>query len=145
MAKATPDTIVLKGAEVAFFKEATANGTITPGHLVENLTTGIVVHAGAGLTAITMFAVENDIAGDEIDVDYVSGDNVKYAVLPPGAEVFALADAAITVDDYLESGGNGTVQVQVASAATAQDARNSVVARALETVGGAGRIKIVIV
>lgn len=142
MPKTIPDTIVLKGLGIR--KEATAAGTITPGHLIEVLTTGAIVHAGAGLSAITMFAVENDIAGDEIGTDYVTGDNVLYEVLPPGSEVFALADAAVTVDDYLESGGNGTVQVQVASAATAQDARHSVVGRALETVGGAGRIRIVI-
>ena len=142
MAKATPDTIILKGSEVALFKEATANGTITPGHLVVALTTGIVVHPNAAESAIAAFAVENDIAGDEIGTDYVSGDNVKYAVLPPGSEVFALAGAAVTVDDYLESAGDGTVRVQGILAATTQLQRNSVVGRALETVGGAGRIKI---
>jgi hypothetical protein len=140
MAKATPDTIVLKG--VGIRKEADANGTITPGHLVVALTTGIVVHPNAAESAIAAFAVENDIAGDEIDTDYVSGDNVLYEVLPPGSEVFALVGAVVTVDDYLESAGDGTLRKQAVLAATSQLQRNSVVGRALETTSGADRCKI---
>lgn len=140
MAKATPDTVVLKG--VGIRKEADANGTITPGHLVVNLTTGIVVHPNAAGNAMPTFAVENDIAGDEIGTDYVANDRVQFEVLPPGSEVYALAGAAVTIDDYLESAGDGTLRTLAVSAATAQTSRNSVVARALETVGGAGRIKV---
>ncbi|MEE8599209.1 MAG: hypothetical protein V3S69_06855, partial [Dehalococcoidales bacterium] len=70
-------------------------------------------------------------------------DTVLYAVCPPGAIVFAIADGTgVTAEDIVESNGDGTMQVQAASAATAEVARGSVVGKALDTAGPGARFRL---
>ncbi len=147
-----PNTIVLKGKGIR--KEALAGGAINPGHLIERTSTGtVIVHAGAGLNAQSMFAVENEVIGEGIDDAYASADNVLYEVLPPGAEVNALVAAsatAIVASDYVESDGDGTVRLLTTDTATDDTQREACVGVALESVDNSGggaevRIKIELV
>jgi hypothetical protein len=142
-------TIVYKGSSC--HDEALAGGTITPGHLLQRTATGtVVVHATAAGNAEKMFAIENELAGKDIDTNYASGDTTFFEIAHRAARANALVAAAapaITAGDYLESAGNGTLRKQVVAAATTQAQRESVVAVALESVdnsagGSPVRIKV---
>lgn len=115
-------------------KEANAGGTITPGHLIDWSGVDLVVHASAGANAQKMFAVEDDIQGNDLDDDYSSGDNVLYAVFSPGEEVYAFLAAGENASqgDYLESNGDGTLRVHVPEVGSGADAVvvNQIVGRA---------------
>ena len=88
-------TISLKGDCV--LKEREADAAITPGDLVEIMTTGnLRRHATLGGAAQRAFALENDLIGKGIDDDYAAGETCRYGVYQPGAEVF-VADARGTV------------------------------------------------
>lgn len=112
MAKSAPETIILKGTPI--MKEAEAGGAITPGQLLIRSGAGTVaVHNSAGGHAAPLFARENDIAGDDIDHAYATGENVLMFVARPGDEVFAfLADGEnASVGSFLESNGDGDLRV----------------------------------
>lgn len=128
-----PKTISLRGESI--LKERKANAAITPGHLVEIMSTGnLRVHATAGGQAAKAFALEQDLIGRGIDTAYAAGESVRYAVFSPGAEVYALLVTGETsaIGDFLESAGNGTLQV----ASTPVEGSN--VAIALEAITGGG-------
>lgn len=105
-------TIIVKGRGIR--KEAKAGGAVTPGHLVKLNSSGeVVVHATAGGKAQRAFAVENELAGDEISVAYAQNDTCFYEVVGAGAEVYGLvaaSAAAIVIGDLLESAGDGTLR-----------------------------------
>lgn len=104
-------TIILKGLGIR--KEAAASGAVTPGHLVEKISTGAVkAHATAGGNAQKAFAVENDLIGATIDTDYASASRVQYNVMTRGEEVNALLanGQTVVIGDPLESAGDGTLQ-----------------------------------
>lgn len=109
------NTIDLNG--YAINKELLSAGVITPGHLLVRDASGtVVVHATAGGRAEPIFAREDDLQGNDLTVDYASGDRIQMLVFPPGGEVNALVAAsapAITVGDFLESAGDGTLRVPV--------------------------------
>jgi hypothetical protein len=134
------NTILLKGERV--MREAQANAAITPGHLVETMSTGkIRKHSTAAGNAKTQFAVENELAAKEISVDYAADDTCFYMICDGCNEVNALVAAAapaITRGDFLESAGDGTLRKVVVAAATSSAQRNSVVAIALESVDNSG-------
>ena len=145
-----PNTIVLKGSGINKERLSAAAG-ILPGDLLDLDTAGkVIVHAGAGLTAQKMFAIENEVVGKDIDAAYASGDNVLYSVLPPGAEVYAFVAAsavAVVIGDTMESAGDGTLRKQTTDTATDDTQRNSAVAIAIEAVDNSGggseaRIKV---
>jgi len=132
-------SIVAKG-EVNHF-EASADAALSPGHLLEVTATGVTKHSVAAGTASPAFAREDDIIGDAATVQYAAGDNVLYIVPNRGSEIYArvaAGAAAIAIGDYVESAGDGTVQVQGASASTSQAQRQSVVGIALEAVDNSG-------
>ena len=70
MVKSAPETILLKGEPNR--KERDAGGVIIPGHLLRLDPDGdVTVHGTAeGVIGVRYFAVENDIAGDDIDDAY---------------------------------------------------------------------------
>ena len=127
-------TITIKGNGIR--NEGDAGGTITPGHLVERLTTTVVVHNSASGNAQTSFAIENDLVGDGIDVDYTVDNRVQYSVFGPGEQVYAIlaAGESVVVGDFLESAGDGTLQLHTAEAGSgeAQDASKMIVGIATE-------------
>lgn len=135
-----PKTIALKGEHI--LKEREANAVITPGDLVELMSSGnIRRHAGLGTAAQRAFALENDLIGRGIGDDYAAGEGVRYGVFQPGAEVFALlvTGESCSIGDFLESAANGKLQV----ASTPVEGSN--VAIALEAITGGGapiRVKV---
>ena len=157
----TYNTIMLKGSPQR--REGLASGAITPGHLLEYTSAAadtFIVHATAAGNNNRIFAAENEIgvgyAGPEaptIDTAYASGAMILAFLFRPGEEVYALLAAAATAvvkGAYLESAGDGTLRTTTAAAATANTARNGIVAQAMESVdnsagGTAARIRVMIV
>jgi hypothetical protein len=118
-------------------KEYTANAAITPGHLVEVMSTGKVrVHATGGGTAQTMFALEDENQGKEIGDAYSSDNVCRVGIFRPGDEVFGLLyngeNAAI--GNFLESQGDGTLRVVDVDSAFSDIGIKSVIGIALEAV-----------
>jgi len=114
MADTRAKTIILIGEGIR--KERVANAAITPGHLVEVMTTGkLRVHATAAANAQKAFAIEDDMQGKTIDDAYAANAIVQYEVMQRGAEVNALIanGQTIAIGDPLESAGDGTLQKHV--------------------------------
>lgn len=132
-----PRVIDLNGSGLQ--KQSIAGGVITPGDLLERTSTGTVVrHAVAAGNALRLFAIENELQGNGIDVDYAANDTLQMMHFPPGGVVNAISSAAIAVGDFVESDGAGRVRVLAASAATSQAQRASVIGVALTAAAGAG-------
>lgn len=111
---ATNKTILLKGDPLR--KEREANAGITPGDLIEVMSTGKVrEHATAGGNAQRAFAIEDDLQGKEIGDAYVATDRVQYLVCRRGDEIMARLKASqnVVIGDFLESAGDGTLQKHV--------------------------------
>lgn len=128
-------TIVLKGQGTA--SEATANAAITPGHLVELMSTGnIRVHASAGQNAQRMFAVEDELQGNGISTAYAANARAFYRVMLPGDEVYALINNGenVSIGDFLESAGNGCLKKHTADSAGAVEYPEGIVGIAKEAV-----------
>lgn len=107
----TDRTIVLKGDPLRY--EGVANAAITPGHLIEEMSTGkLRKHATAGGNAAKLFAIENALEGQEVGDDYSAADQVQYVAARPGDEIQAwLADGEnVSIGDPLESNGDGTLR-----------------------------------
>ena len=101
-------TITLLGDGVR--KEAAASGAIFPGSLVmKSSATQFTVHATAGGSAQTMFAVEDDLQGKNIDTVYATTNRMLACIFRPGDEVLALLaeGETIAIGDFLESSGDG--------------------------------------
>jgi hypothetical protein len=135
--------ILLKGRGER--REAAAAGTITPGHLIQYNTAGaFVVQTNDQKPCSPLVAVENDLVGDTISDNYVSGDYVQGEHLASGDEFLGLVAAgaaAIVRGDELASAGDGTIEKAV-------DAVNAI-AVALEAIdnsagGSAVRIKAMV-
>ena len=129
------NTVVLKGTGVRF--EALANAGITPGHMVEVISTGkIQVHATAGGSAEKAFAIEDDLQGNDIADAYAAGDIVQYNVMAPGDVVYGLLANGETaaIGAKLESAGDGTLRVVDADASVADVIPGSIVGVAMTAV-----------
>lgn len=108
-----PKTVILSGNPNRY--EAVANAAITPGDLIELMTTGRVrKHATAGgVRPSRWFALEEEYAGGTIDTNYATNGQVHYAACHPGDRVYARVAAAapaIVAGDLLESAGDGTLR-----------------------------------
>ena len=132
------NTIILVGEGIR--KERMANANITPGHLVEVMSTGkLRVHATAGGHAQKAFAVENDLIGAGITTVYAAGAMVQYNVMERGEEVYALLanGQSVAIGAPLESAGDGTLRAYIQDSAGI-DNTNNIVAYALEAVDMSG-------
>jgi hypothetical protein len=123
------------------FEEFIASEAITPGHLIELMTTGeIRKHTGSGGNVLPMFAVENELAGGGIDDAYAHEDPVSVWVPGRGSIVNALlADGqTIVIGDWLESAGNGTLTKSTADTWASANAGtiygNNIVGQSIEAV-----------
>ena len=128
-------TIKAKGDGIT--NEATGDGAITPGHLVEVDSGGLVqVHASAGQNAERAFALEDDLQGNDLTDDYSDGNRVLYGVFKSGDEVNAiLADGqSVVIGDPLDSNGNGELKKHSADSAGAVEYPEAIVAVAMEAV-----------
>lgn len=133
-------TIVLKGLGVRF--EAVANAAITPGHLVELMSTGkIRVHSDSDGHAEKAFAVEDDLQGQIISHAYEAAERVQYEIFSPGCVVNALiADGQnVAIGDPLSSNGDGTLKKYTpADSGSDLVEPNAIVAYATEAVDMSG-------
>ncbi len=104
-------TIIVSGHPQ--IEEAQANAAITPGELIEWVPNAsfrrLRAHATSAGAAAPMFALENELIGDEIGTAYASGETVRFATFPKGSVVLARIAANITLEtgDWLQSDGNG--------------------------------------
>lgn len=133
-------TIALKGAGVR--SEALANAGITPGMLVELLSTGkIQKHGTAGGSGVEKaFALEDELQGKEITDAYTTNTLVQYAIFSPGDVVNALlADGEnAAIGSKLESNGDGKLRVVDADTSAGTIKVQSIVGVALEAVDMTG-------
>lgn len=107
-------------------EDGVAAAAITPGHLVDGVTS-IAVHAVAGGLCPRTFALERDEMGKDIDTAYAAGDTVKVGAFCQGQRVNAWIASGqnISANAHLESAGDGTLRVY---------ASGQILARALEAV-----------
>ena len=131
--------IALRGEPVVD-EALSASAAITPGDLIQVNTGQWRRHANAGLNASPIFALERDEQGKEIDAtagDYAASDRVKAGFFHPGQRVnaFVPSGANVSIGDYLESAGDGTLRALTTDAATDDTRRVSVVAQAAEASG----------
>lgn len=137
-------------------KEYTAEAAITPGHLVELMSSGNVrVHATAGGTAATRFAMADMNQGKEIDDAYAADTVCLCGSFSPGDEVNAILanGESAAINDFLESEGDGTLRVVDIDPSAGAISVQSIVGVALEAIDmsrssgfdPSGRIRIEIV
>lgn len=116
-------------------KELIANAAITPGMLIERMSTNKVrAHAtAAGNVIPIMFALENEAEGETIDDAYAAADRVRIGIFNAGDEVYAiLADGqTIAIGDPLESNGAGYLQKHVPDVTDNSDAETTVYTRSI--------------
>jgi len=127
--------IIIKGEGVR--NERVANAAITPGMLVELMSTGKVrAHANAGQPAQKSFAVEDDLQGNAISDAYAADALVQYDIMRPGDVVYAFLKNGenAVIGSLLESAGNGELQVYTADSAGIVEYPNSIVGQAIEAV-----------
>lgn len=98
-------------------EEAEANATITPGMLIEYMSTGKVrAHASAAAdVAPAMFALEDELQGKDLGDNYVAGDRVQCWIPYRGDWAYGiLADGQnVAIGDKLASNGDGTLRKHV--------------------------------
>ena len=134
-------TIKVKWMTPGLQKEATANAAITPGHLVEIMSTAkIRVHATAGGTAQRAFALEDFNKGGEIGTAYTAANKAQYGIFRPGDEVYAhlYNGETAVIGSKLESQGDGTLRVVDVDTSALTVNVQSVVGTALEAVDMSG-------
>lgn len=130
------------------FIEGEANAAISPGMLVELMSTGKYrAHATAGGDALRMFALENYLEGKEITDAYAAEDKVQIWLPVPGDEVYALIadEQNIAVGDLLVSNGDGLLKKFAAEEASEGSAAaeitvnpEQIIAQALEALDLSG-------
>jgi hypothetical protein len=104
-------TITLLGDGVR--KEAVTYGVVYPGMLLQRYSaTQFQPHGVAGGNSAKMFAVEDDLQGNDIDTVYTVGTRILGVVFRPGDEVFALLKPGetVAVGDFVESATGGYLQ-----------------------------------
>lgn len=153
-----PNTIKIKKYSDVI-EEWIANAAITPGMLVQLMSTGKVrVHATANGNAIPMFALEDELQGKGIDDAYAAADPVQVWIPTRGDQVYALLSDGekVVIGDFLASNGDGYLQKFVGGDSNAnEELPLEIVAMALEAIdrstssGGdtntTGRIKVMVV
>ena len=95
------------------FEEYEANAAISPGMLVELMSTGkIRVHSTESGNAVPMFAIENRLEGKDITDAYAAAEKVQVWIPQRGDEVYAQIEDEqnIAIGDFLESNGLGYLQ-----------------------------------
>ena len=121
---------------------STSGAAITPGMLLElDSTAGYVKHhETAGGNALPMFALEDELQGKEITDQYAVSTLVQVWIPYRGDQVYAILadDNEVEIGDFLESDGNGFLQLHAADTASSAEAStsytNQIVAVALEAV-----------
>ncbi len=114
-------------------EEFAAAAGINPGNLVElNAAGNIQKHSGAGKTALTAFAIEDELQGKGITDAYVTGDRVQVWIAQRGDIVLCTVKTGenIVTGDFVESNGDGTLK-KVTRAAESWESADSQQAKSL--------------
>jgi hypothetical protein len=133
------NTVKLKNYSNVFI-EGTANAAISPGMLIELMSTDKWrAHATAGGNAVKAFALENYLEGKDINDAYAAADEVQIWLPTPGDEVYALIadEQNIAIGDFLESNGSGYLQKHASDEASEGSARAQMTVYPLQIVGQA--------
>ncbi len=121
---------------------------IVPGYLIERTSAGLVqAHSTAGGPAEKLFAIEDAEQGKGIDDAYAVSVPIKTWKPVPGERVYAEHDTtsggALTIGEFVESAGDGTVRGYTAQASGgAVEAANSIIGVALEAAVAGARVII---
>lgn len=139
-------------------KELAAAAAIRPGMLIELASaTTVQAHSTQDGNALSMWALEDELQGKQINDNYATGDRVQCWIAQRGEEIYALlADGQnASVGSFLTSNGDGYLRVYTGGSAATEDLPLEIVAQALEAVdrssssGGdtnvTGRIKVIAV
>lgn len=113
----TPNTILLKGRLDQRYDEQRGAGTITPGMLcVDNSSGNLIAHNVVSGKGPWKIAIEDALQGKTIDDNYVSGDLVRFHHPRPGNWYYMLLKAGenVAIGDKAVSAGDGTLQKGVA-------------------------------
>jgi hypothetical protein len=120
------------------FEEIDATAVaVYPGELLELTSTGAVqAHATAGGSVLPMFAKEDAMQGKGIDDQYAASDKIQVWIPQRGDQVYAIvADGQdVSIGDFLESDGNGHLQLAPVDSSGVPTVANSLVGVALEAV-----------
>ena len=126
-------------------EEFEANAAITPGMLIEVMSTNKVrAHASAGRECLPMFALEDELQGKGIDENYAAADRVLCWIPNRGDVVYALLKDGenIAIGDFLESAGNGSLQKYVADVDSSKNVtpeyQNMIIGQAVEAIDLSG-------
>ena len=117
--------------------EAVANAAITPGNLVELLSTGKVQkQATAAVPTENAYAIEDALQGNDIADDYAAADRVFYVIPHSGDKIYAiLADGEnASIGSKLESNGSGELRVMDTTSAGALATPDAFLGVAMEAV-----------
>jgi len=116
MAAATEKTILVKGSATEVRVEGTLTAVaVTPGALLERTSTAdqFQAHSSADAPHQSMFAVEDELQGNEIGDNYAASARVQVHIAQRGDVVNALlANGEVTViGDVMISNGDGNLKV----------------------------------
>ena len=95
------------------FEEYKAHAAITPGHLIVlNSDNEVAVHTSADGAVLPMFAIEDELQGNDIATAYSTGDKVQVWIATRGDIVNAilLDGETVVIGDFLVSAGNGELK-----------------------------------
>lgn len=112
------NTIILRGREYVIRKEGVTDEAVTPGHLLERGgANDVQKHSVAGGNTGKLFALENDLVGEDIADAYSTGETVQFAACPTGTEVYAWLKTGNNAAKgaALVSAGDGTLEVFAAA------------------------------
>jgi len=129
-------------------EEYVANAAITPGDLIEVMTTGLVrKHATINANALPMFALEDESQGKIITQDYASTDIVQCWIPGRGDQVYATLASGqnVTIGTFLCSNGNGHLKAVADQSSLGDDEPNRIVGIATEAVNASGAAARIIV
>lgn len=121
-------------------EEYVAAAAITPGMLLEyTVDREVQPHSEADGTAIPMFALEDELQGNDIEDDYAIDDPVQVWIAGRGDQVRAiLADGeTVAIGEYLVSHGDGYLALYEATSA-GESPLMQIVAQALEALDLSG-------
>jgi hypothetical protein len=110
MSKTAFENVLVQGEQNRM--ERDAGGTITPGDLVALASDNEVDRQNsADAAAALLFALENDIGGDDLDHDYAAGEVVQIHRAKSGDIIFAwLADGMdVDIGDFLSAAAGGSL------------------------------------
>ena len=113
---------------------------VTPGYLIEVTSAGLVqAHSVAGGNCLPMFALEDELQGRGIDVNYAVSTKIQCWIPWRGDMVYAFLNDGETavVGSFLESAGNGKLKVHVADS-SGDILTEAIIAQAVEAVDMSG-------